>query len=53
MKVTNNSGKLIILLNNKKIKKYSTINIQSSEVNGSLVEQLENLQKLGLVTVEL
>lgn len=52
MKITNNSGKLIILLNDKKIKKYSTVDVRNSEVNNSLEEQLENLQKLGLITVE-
>lgn len=50
MKITNNSGKLITLLNGRKIKKYSTIEV--TEVSSGLQEQIENLSNMGLITVE-
>lgn len=53
MKITNNTGKLIILLNGRKIPKYSTIEILKNLLNKSLMEQIENLSKMGMITTEL
>ena len=49
MKVVNNTTQTIILVNGKKLTKYKSLTIQNP--NHELLEQLENLKKLGLVQV--
>lgn len=47
MKVVNNTTQTISLVNGKKLGKYKSITVQNP--SQELIEQLENLQKIGLV----
>ena len=50
MKVTNNSNKVITLINGKKSEKYSSVNIDNP--NNQLMVQIEHLVKMGLIRAE-
>jgi len=50
MKITNNSNKVITLINGKKIEKYSSIEI--SQPDGQLMLQINQLTKMGLIRAE-
>lgn len=49
MKITNNTKQTIQLVNGKKLTKFKTISIEKP--SEELLSQVENLKKLGLITV--